>query len=194
MVRRAVCSVFIMDDLYVSATCDWLDLPSFTSDLSQKSVSPQSPWFSYDASVLLSRSPLLPDWGCAMRFNPIVLALLLTTAFTGDECFQVGEDWCESLLVAFYCSLFICFYCLVPIACDGKFCFIVAYLKILNSMNKEDNEWLNTFPVKISWALSSWEVWSMWRKGAESVVQGVRSPNLSLSSQTLIFLSFFFLK
>ena len=60
-------------------------------------------------------------------------------------------------------------------------------------MNKEDNEWLNTFPVKISWALSSWEVWSLWRKGAEPVVQGVRSKNLSLSSQTLIFLSFFFL-
>jgi len=26
-----------------------------------------------------------------MRFNSVVLVLLLTTALTGDECFQVGE-------------------------------------------------------------------------------------------------------
>jgi len=31
-----------------------------------------------------------------MCFNPVVLALLITTAFTRDECFQVGKNDGES--------------------------------------------------------------------------------------------------
>ena len=89
----------------------WLDLPSITSDLSWKPVPPPSPWSWYDALVLLPRPPPWPDWECVMMSNPVVLALLLTNAFTEDECFQAGENWWESLLVALYCSYFICFYC-----------------------------------------------------------------------------------
>ena len=41
---------------------------------------------------LWHQSPLWPDWGCMMRFNPIALVLLLTTAFTEDEFFQAGKN------------------------------------------------------------------------------------------------------
>jgi len=38
MMQSAISSVFIMDDSYLSASCDWLDLPSFTSDLSREPI------------------------------------------------------------------------------------------------------------------------------------------------------------
>jgi len=53
MVQSAVGSVFIVDDSHLSATYDLLDLPSFTSDVSQKLISPPPPWFSYDVLAML---------------------------------------------------------------------------------------------------------------------------------------------
>jgi len=43
MVQSAVNSAFIMDDSLLSATFDWLDLPSLTVGLSRKSVPPLPP-------------------------------------------------------------------------------------------------------------------------------------------------------
>ena len=51
---KSVTSVFIMDDLHLFAACDWFDLPSFTSEISRKSVPPPPLWFSHDASMLFS--------------------------------------------------------------------------------------------------------------------------------------------
>ena len=142
MVQSVVGSVFIMDDSLLSATCDWLDLSSFILDLSQKSVSPPLPWFNYDTSMLLLRPPPWPDWGCVMRFNPIVLALLLSTAFIGKlemNAFKPGRID-GNHLVAFYCSPFIFFYCLVSHRLWWKILLCSSLFKELNSMNKVDNE------------------------------------------------------
>jgi len=57
MVQSAVRSVFITDDLHLSATCDWLHLPSFIAGLSRKPVPPPPPWFSLNASVLIPQPP-----------------------------------------------------------------------------------------------------------------------------------------
>jgi len=57
MMQSAVSSVFIMNDSHLSATCDRIDLPSFTFSLSRKPVPPPPPpCASHDAVVLLSRS------------------------------------------------------------------------------------------------------------------------------------------
>ena len=69
MVQNAVRSVFITKDLHLSATCDWLDLQSFTAGLSRKQVSPPLSWFNHDASVLILQSSPWPDWGFVMRLS-----------------------------------------------------------------------------------------------------------------------------
>ena len=53
MMQSIVCLVFTTDDSHLSATCDWLDLPSFTAGLPRKPISPPPPWFNHDASVLI---------------------------------------------------------------------------------------------------------------------------------------------
>jgi len=57
MVQSAIGSVFIMDDVPLSAIGALIELSSFTADPSQRPVSPPPPWLRCDALVLLSRPP-----------------------------------------------------------------------------------------------------------------------------------------
>ena len=70
---------------------DWLDLPCFTAILSQKSVPPMPPWFSHDASMLISSTTTLA-W---LRMCDVIRSdctyFLRTTIFIGMNIFKSGR-------------------------------------------------------------------------------------------------------
>ena len=64
IVRSSVDLVLILEDAPLSVTCALLELSSFIVDLSQKTVSPTPPWFSFDAHLL---GPRPPPWPCSPK-------------------------------------------------------------------------------------------------------------------------------
>ena len=59
MVQSTIGPVFNIDDLFRHVACVLFEIPSTAASGSQKPVSPPPPWFSHDASVLIT---WLPPW------------------------------------------------------------------------------------------------------------------------------------